>query len=212
MTNVEIDLQNTLKLTMDPFENFRQWFALARENMGEEMATAMTLATVSDKGEPRARVVLLKRISRDQSGQQGFCFFTNFDSPKGLELTQNGHAALVFFWPALGKQIRIEGSVVRLNETEADAYFKSRPRGSQIGAWASPQSQKINSREELVQRVSEVEARFADAEVPRPQNWGGWFLLPSRFEFWQAGEFRLHDRFLFSRKNDGGWDCSRLAP
>lgn len=204
--------QSELGLTMDPFENFRHWFAEAQKAMGDELASAMTLATVAKSGKPSARIVLHKGLGRDSQGREGFCLFTNFNSPKSRELAESGRAALVFFWPPLGRQIRVEGEVTRLSDAESDAYFASRPRGSQIGAWASPQSQKIDSRDELLARVAEVEKRFPEsAPVPRPPNWGGWFLLPEKMEFWQAGEFRLHNRFIFER-GDAGWSRSRLAP
>lgn len=207
------DKNSDLGLTMDPFENFRRWLAEAQQTMGEELATAMTLATVSKSGKPTARIVLHKGLGRDAQGREGFCLFSNFNSPKSRELAESGRAALVFFWPPLGRQIRVEGEVARLSDAESDAYFASRPRGSQIGAWASPQSQKIASRAELLERVAEAEKRFPEpTPVPRPPNWGGWFLLPEKFEFWQAGEFRLHDRFVFESTGDGGWTRSRLAP
>ncbi len=207
------DMHN-LNLSMDPFENFQHWLAEAKASMGEEMATAMTLATASKSGRPSARIVLFKGTCRDPKGLEGFKLFGNYESQKSRELLENTQAALVFFWPLLGRQIRVEGPVERLSDQEADAYFASRPRGSRLGAWASPQSQKINTRDELVARVVEVEKRFgSDGEVPRPDNWGGWLLVPERFEFWQAGEYRLHDRFLFERAPTGeGWQRSRLAP
>lgn len=205
---------NNLGLTMNPFENFSIWLADAQKAMGEELGTAMTLATVSKSGKPSARIVLHKGLTRDSKGRDGFCLYSNFNSPKSRDLAESGRAALVFFWAPLGRQVRVEGAVTRLSDAESDAYFRSRPRGSQIGAWASPQSQKINSRAELLERVAEVEKRFPESTpVPRPPNWGGWFLLPETFEFWQAGEFRLHDRFIFERDpENGGWTRSRLAP
>lgn len=202
-----------LGLTMDPFENFRSWLAEAQKAMGEELATAMTLATVSKSGQPSARIVLHKGLGRDSEGREGFCLFSNFNSPKSRDLAESGQAALVFFWPPFGRQIRVEGRVSRLSDQASDEYFASRPRGSQIGAWASPQSQKIGSRAELLERVAEVEKRYSgESVIPRPSNWGGWFLLPDRIEFWQAGEFRLHDRFIFERGENGQWSRSRLAP
>jgi pyridoxamine 5'-phosphate oxidase len=203
-----------LNLSMDPFENFQLWLAEAKASMGEEMATAMTLATASKSGRPSARIVLFKGTGHDPKGLEGFKLFGNYESQKSRELLENAQAALVFFWPLLGRQIRAEGPVERLSDYEADIYFASRPRGSRLGAWASPQSQKIKNREELIARLADVEKRFgSEGEVPRPQNWGGWLLVPERFEFWQAGEFRLHDRYLFERSAQGaGWQRSRLAP
>jgi pyridoxamine 5'-phosphate oxidase len=201
-----------LKLTMNPFENFRAWFAAAEKALGgTEPASAMTLATASAQGAPSARIVLYKGLGHAADGQEGFRIFTNFESRKSRDLSVNPNAALVFHWAPLGRQLRVEGKVIRVSDAEADAYFASRARGSRIGAWASPQSQKIQNREELLARVRDVEARFS-AEVPRPPNWGGWLLVPELFEFWQAGESRLHDRFVFDRAADGQWQTSRLAP
>lgn len=234
-------LLNNLKLTINPFDSFRRWLSEAEVAMnGVEEAAAMTLATASASGIPSARIVLYKGIARDAGGREGFQLFTNFDSHKSQDLQVNPRAALVFFWPVLNRQIRIQGEVVRLSATDADKYFASRPRGSQIGAWASPQSQKIKSREELLERVKLIAQRFQsgeksgqkddqkdnqkngdnnELEIPRPANWGGWLLIPDRIEFWQAGESRLHDRFLYERKEDetesagkGIWEVSRLAP
>jgi len=207
----------------DPFENFLEWSTAAEQAKLPE-ATAMTLATASREGVPSARIVLYKGLTQGSSGQKGFRLFTNYDSHKAQDLLSNPRAALVFFWaqmplaglPPVNRQIRVEGTIEKLSDTEADEYFQSRPHGSRIGAWASPQSQKIASREELLARVASAEQRFKDPShfVPRPPNWGGFLLVPSRFEFWQAGEFRLHDRFIFERdqalKNQ--WQISRLAP
>jgi pyridoxamine 5'-phosphate oxidase len=199
-----------LKLTMDPFENFERWMGEAQAAKLPE-PTAMTLATASRTGRPSARIVLYKGLSQ-QSGK-GFRLFTNYESRKSGDLNDNSYAALVFFWAPLNRQIRVEGQVEKLNDAESDLYFQSRPRGSRIGAWASPQSQKIKSREELLERVRKVEERFQNEEmIPRPPNWGGWLLVPERIEFWQAGEFRLHDRFVFEREKAGGWSVSRLSP
>lgn len=201
-----------LGLTENPFDNFLKWLGEA-EMAGVVEPTAMTLATVDAQGRPHARVVLYKGFSQRADGQKGFKLFTNYDSPKASDLQQNGYAALVFFWAPLGRQIRVEGRVERLPEDESDAYFASRPRGSQIGAWASPQSKELKNREELLERVRFYEEKFSGKkEVPRPPNWGGWRLMPERFEFWQAGESRLHDRFRFESIDGRTWKICRLAP
>lgn len=201
-----------LGLTTDPYENFLNWLNEA-EKAGVTEPTAMTLATVDSQGRPHARVVLYKGLSAKSDGQRGFKLFTNYESPKASDLQENGLAALVFFWAPLGRQIRVEGRVEKLPDVESDAYFASRPRGSQIGAWASPQSKVIQNREELLERVRFYEEKFANvSEIPRPPNWGGWRLMPELFEFWQAGEFRLHDRFRFEKTGDGTWKIYRLAP
>lgn len=205
----ELDL---IGLTTNPYDNFLNWLSEAEKAEVVE-PTAMTLATVDAQGRPHARVVLYKGFSTRPDGQLGFKLFTNYESPKAADLQENGFAALVFFWAPLGRQIRVEGRVEKLPEAESDAYFASRPRGSQIGAWASPQSKVIKSRAELLERVRFYEEKFANvSEVPRPPNWGGWRLMPELFEFWQAGEFRLHDRFRFEKAEDGTWKICRLAP
>lgn len=208
---MEIDT-GALRLTKDPFENFARWMTEAEASSSPE-PTAMTLATASRDGRPSARVVLFKGMGVTASGEKGFCFFTNYDSPKSRELLENPYAALVFFWAPLGRQIRIDGRVEKVTEAESNDYFASRPRGSRIGAWASTQSRPIQSREELLKRVKDFEERYPGEVVPRPSNWGGWILVPTAMEFWQAGEFRLHDRFLFSRSSCGSsWDIARLSP
>lgn len=205
-----IDFGN-IQLSLDPFEGFERWMReAAAANLVEP--TAMTLATASKTARPSARIVLYKGLSRRSDGATGFCLYTNYESQKSQDLLQNPQAALVFYWAPLKRQIRIEGIVERLPEAESDAYFRSRPRGSRIGAWASPQSQKLKSREELLARVREIEKRFPSDEVPRPPNWGGWLLVPDRIEFWQAGESRLHDRFLYEKAAGQAWNVSRLAP
>lgn len=208
---VMMDDLKQLELGMDPFENFSRWLEKA-EGAGLIEPTAMTLATVDGQGRPHARIVLYKGLSAAPEGRRGFKIFTNYDSPKASDLKDNGFAALVFFWPSLGRQIRVEGAVERLPDVESDEYFASRPRGSQIGAWASPQSQRIASREELLERVRSVEEKFSGVEVPRPLNWGGWRLMPNRIEFWQAGDFRLHDRIRFESDDGKTWQVYRLAP
>ncbi|MET4104798.1 pyridoxamine 5'-phosphate oxidase [Hymenobacter sp. UYP22] len=200
-TLTEADVQ------MEAVVQFRAWLEEAIAARVEE-PSAMTLATVNEAGQPAARVVLLKGLPQDE----GFLFFTNYESRKGQELATSPLAALTFFWPALERQVRVEGRVEKAPETVSTEYFQSRPRSSQIGAWASPQSQPIRTREELEEREQEVAARFAGQEqLPRPDNWGGYLLRPQRIEFWQGRPSRLHDRLVYER-HPGGWKISRLAP
>jgi pyridoxamine 5'-phosphate oxidase len=192
-------------MTTDPI-------ALARELLAERRATeptdatAMTLATADAAGRPSARMVLLKGID-----DRGFVFFTNHESRKARELAENPFAALCLHWPRAAEQLRVEGRVERITDAESDLYFATRPRGSQIGAWASAQSAPLPSREALLDRVREVEARFAGRDVPRPPFWGGYRLVPDRIERWRGQESRLHDRQLFVRDGDG-WRVERLYP
>jgi len=190
----------------DPLELFHDWLAAA-EAAGEPEPNAMALATVSPDGQPRVRYVLLKYV---QDG--GFVFFTNYASLKGLDLAATPRAALVFWWPQLERQIRIEGTVERLSEAASDAYFSERPRGSQLGAWSSQQSAPVRDRNELSDAQAANEAKFAGQPVPRPAGWGGYLVSPERIEFWQGREDRLHDRFEYSRVVGTGWRVRRLAP
>ena len=166
----------------------------------------MTLATCTREGRPSARIVLLRGID-----ERGFAFFTNYESRKSCELDTNPWAALVFYWHDMERQVRVEGQVERVSADESDEYFHSRPASSRIGAWASPQSQVIASREDLEQRCGDIEAQFADGTIPRPPNWGGYRLAPTTIEFWQGRASRLHDRLRYIRKNQGGWLIERLA-
>jgi pyridoxamine 5'-phosphate oxidase len=184
---------------------FSTWFAEAKD-AGLYEPNAMTLATADAAGRPTARIVLLKGLDA-----RGFCFFTNYASRKGQELAANPQAALLFWWGLLERQIRIEGRVEKLSAAESDAYFQSRPRGAQLGAWASPQSQVIPDRQILEDRLAQLEAEYAHAEPPRPPHWGGYRLVPDALEFWQGGVHRLHDRLLYTRQA-GGWTLARLAP
>jgi pyridoxamine 5'-phosphate oxidase len=188
----------------DPFDQFARWFDEAVAAALPE-PNAMTLATVDAAGRPAARVVLLKGIDA-----RGLVFHTNYDSRKGREMSAEPHVALLFFWVELQRQVRVEGIAERTSAEESDAYFAARPRGSQLSAWASPQSAPVSDRAWLEAQVASMEARFTSA-VPRPPNWGGFRVVPSRFEFWQGRESRLHDRLVWS--NEGGrWTIGRLAP
>lgn len=190
----------------DPLRQFEKWFQQAlAANLPEP--NAMTLATATPDGRPSARVVLLKGCDAS-----GFTFFTNYDSRKGRELTANPRAALLFFWSELQRQVRIEGTVERVTEAESDAYFRSRPLGSRLGAWASRQSEVIASRNVLEDRVRELAQRFPDGEVPRPPHWGGFRVRPLTIEFWQGRPDRLHDRLRYQRVQPGGWRIVRLSP
>ncbi len=191
----------------DPFDAFTALWARVQQTApdGFDPAT-VALATSDASGRPSVRMVLLRGVGRD-----GFLFYTNYDSRKAADLDANPKAAVCGFWHWLRQQVRIEGRVVKATPGESDAYFASRPRGSQIGAWASPQSRPIASCEELEARLRDVERRFGAGPVPRPESWGGYRLVPDRMEFWEEGPSRLHDRLLFVR--DGGdWSRVRLAP
>jgi pyridoxamine 5'-phosphate oxidase len=190
-----------------PFSLFRDVWARAERAAPAGADHCVTvLATADGAGRPSARVVLLRGFD-----EEGFVFYTNYASRKALQLEASPRAALCFYWHWLEEQVRVEGDVVRVTREESDAYFASRPRGSQIGAWASKQSQPLTSRSELEARYHELSRQFADGPVPRPEFWGGYRLFPDRIEFWKAGEFRLHDRLAFSRTADG-WVESRLYP
>ena len=191
----------------DPMFVLERWLGEAKSQTGFA-ATAMSLATVTQSGDPDVRVVLLQAIRKD-----GLVFFTNLTSPKGKHMLANGKAAACFHWPALGRQVRVRGTVHRVEDAYADQYFASRPRGSQIGAHASAQSSIIADRAALIDRVNELGHRFAGASVPRPDHWSGMCLVPSEVEFWEDGADRLHDRMLFTRPVGAGlWSAARLAP
>ncbi|AYC33828.1 pyridoxamine 5'-phosphate oxidase [Pseudomonas cavernae] len=192
----------------EPFTLFRQWFddALHTEQLPVE-PNAMTLATVDAEGRPHCRVLLLKGLD-----QLGFTFFSNYDSAKGEQLVARPYAAMTFFWPALERQVRIEGRVERVTADESDAYFQVRPLGSRLGAWASPQSRVIRDRTELEALLTETEQRFLDQAPHCPPHWGGYRLLPERIEFWQGRASRLHDRLNYRLQADGLWQRERLAP
>jgi pyridoxamine 5'-phosphate oxidase len=189
----------------DPVARVAALLAKAREVEPHD-ATAMTLATIDARGRPAARLVLLKGVDA-----RGFVFFTNRESRKGRDLARSPFAALCIHWPASQQQVRVEGRVELASDAESDDYFQTRPRESQLGAWASRQSEPLASREELLARVAEVAARFPGA-VPRPPQWGGYRLVPDRIEIWFAGPARLHDRFEYQRAEDGSWTMTRLNP
>ncbi len=190
----------------DPIAQFERWFAAAQQSAAAE-PNAMTLATAASDGQPSARTVLLKDVDA-----RGFVFYTNYRSRKGRELDANARAALVFWWPPLERQVRIEGAVERVETETSEAYFRSRPRGSQLGTWASPQSEVVGARAELEERLAEAEARYRGQHVPRPPHWGGYRVVPETVEFWQGRPGRLHDRLRYLRTADGSWTMERLAP
>jgi len=189
----------------DPFALFDAWFKAARKS-GLYLPEAMTVASASPEGRPSARMVLLKSFD-----DAGFVFFTNYTSRKAGELDANPFASLLFHWPLLQRQVRIEGRVERVSRKESAAYYHSRPHGSQIGAWASDQSSRLDKRSTLEKRVKELEAKHPEGDVPLPDHWGGYRIVPDRIEFWQGRPFRLHDRIIFERP-EGVWETHRLYP
>jgi pyridoxamine 5'-phosphate oxidase len=194
-------------LDPDPIAQFAAWFEEAEREV--PLADAITLATVDAEGAPDARMVLLKGVD-----ERGFRFFTNYESAKAGQLDARPRAALIAYWREQDRQVRVRGAVSRLDSDSSDAYFASRPRGSQIGAWASPQSRVLADRAALDGRVEELERRYEGREVPRPPHWGGYLLEPVQIEFWQGQVSRLHDRFRYSREEPGAgeWLIERLAP
>ncbi len=194
------------ELLADPFAQFERWVADVRAAKVSDWE-AITLATSTPDGRPSARVVFLRGADA-----RGFVFYTNYGSRKGRQLAANAHAALVLHWRELERQVCIEGTVSRLPAEESDAYFADRPRQSQLGAWASVQSEPLESTEVLEQRVDELGRRFANGPIPRPDHWGGYRLVPQRIEFWQGRPSRLHDRFVYDLQADGTWTKQRLNP
>ncbi|MGE5333288.1 MAG: pyridoxamine 5'-phosphate oxidase [Nitrososphaerota archaeon] len=190
----------------DPIRQFQVWFDAARDALSPE-PNAMALATVGDDGRPSLRMVLLKGVD-----ERGFVFYTNYESRKGRELADTPWAALTFFWPEMERQIRIEGRVERVSAEESDSYFHSRPIGSQLSASASEQSAVISGRDVLEKRVAELSERYQGQEIPRPQNWGGFRVIPDTIEFWQGRVSRLHDRLRYRLLADGRWQIERLSP
>ncbi|MFZ4125973.1 MAG: pyridoxamine 5'-phosphate oxidase [Rickettsiales bacterium] len=190
----------------DPIALFTTWFSEAKAHSAISEPTAMTLATATISGTPSARIVLLKQVDT-----AGFVFFTNYHGRKSVELADNPKAALCFYWMPLEKQVRVEGHVEKVSDAASDAYFNSRERGRQIGAWASLQSQPLASREALDARFEAIEKQYEGKPIPRPPHWGGWRLVPKTIEFWHQGQYRLHDRFIFTRENDA-WVKTYLYP
>lgn len=191
----------------DPFEIFEEWLAEAQKSEPND-PNGLALATADATGRPAVRMVLLKGFDAD-----GFVFYTNLESNKGQDLAANPQAAMLFHWKTLRRQIRIEGPVSPVSADEADAYFASRPRGSQIGAWASDQSRPLEGKWALEKRVAAFTAKFGVSEVPRPEHWSGFRLVPNRIEFWKDGAFRLHDRFVFTRSDrEASWSVEQLFP
>jgi len=193
----------------NPIEIFATWFAEAKNTPAITEATAMILATASKEGLPSARVMLLKGFD-----ERGFTFFTNFESRKSNEIKDNPHAALCFAWLPIGKQVRIEGKIEQVSDAEADEYYASRPLISRIGAWASSQSRPLDSREILMQKVEELKKIYSEQNPPpRPPHWSGRRVIPNRIEFWQEGEFRLHDRNVYTRETPtSNWQVGKLYP
>jgi pyridoxamine 5'-phosphate oxidase len=190
---------------LDPFLQFTRWW---KEAVGSDITevNAMTLATCNKEGMPSARTVLLKDYDKS-----GFVFFSNYESRKAKDIDENPQASLLFFWKELERQVRIEGRIEKVDATESDSYFHSRPEGSRIGAWASPQSRVVRSRDVIEEDVRRYQAAFEQAPIPRPPHWGGYRVIPVHIEFWQGRPSRLHDRILYSIEADS-WKISRLAP
>jgi pyridoxamine 5'-phosphate oxidase len=193
------------KLDADPYELFDSWFAEAKASEIND-PDAMAIASVDSAGMPSVRMVLLKEVV-----PEGFVFYTNYNSRKSAELLATGKASFVMHWKSLRRQVRVCGQVVQVPAEQSDSYFSSRPRGSRIGAWASDQSKPLASRQELQAAVAATEARYSD-DIPRPPHWGGFLIRPDEIEFWADGEFRLHDRFRFTKSASGTWQAQRLYP
>jgi pyridoxamine 5'-phosphate oxidase len=194
-------------LPANPYLLFAGWLAEARDTDTVYEHNAMTLATATVDGRPSARVVLLRGFD-----EQGFCFYTNYDSRKGEEIAANPWVALVFWWGALGRQVRVEGTIGRLTPAESDAYYQSRSLGSRLGAWVSPQSQVIPDRVFLEEGLRRLEAKYGEQPPPRPSQWGGYRVVPVSIEFWQSAPHRLHDRLRYTLNPDHSWNLERLAP
>lgn len=190
----------------NPFDQFEEWFNDAIE-ANIDLPDAMTLATATPDGIPSARMVVLRGFDK-----KGFCFYTDYDSQKGRELAANPHAAVVFYWRELDRQVRITGTIVKITDTESDAYFASRPRESQLAVWTERQTVVISGREHLEQNFENAKLAYADKDIPRPSHWGGYRLIPTLFEFWQGSPSRLHDRIRYTLIEDGNWTIETLSP
>jgi pyridoxamine 5'-phosphate oxidase len=199
-------MPDSSSVVTDPFAKFHEWMTEAWSHEPED-ANAMTLATATPGGVPSARIVLLKGADA-----RGFVFYTNVDSRKGEELAANTHAALLFHWKPQARQVRIEGRVESVTDAESDAYFATRARVSRLGAWASDQSRVLPERALLERRLADFEAKYPGDDIPRPPNWSGFRVIPTRFEFWQGMPFRLHDRTVYTRAAAGGWTIGKLYP
>lgn len=197
---------NETEADSNPFRQFKKWFDQALAAQLTE-PNAMTLATTTPDGKPSARIVLLKDFD-----PRGFVFYTNYNSQKGQELAENPQASLVFWWAELERQVRVSGRVEKVSENESDAYFHSRPLNSRLGAWASNQSEVIESRKILEQRLWELQAEYQNQDVQRPRHWGGLRVIPTEIEFWQGRSSRLHDRLRYTRLNNDNWQIERLSP
>jgi len=204
----DYQLQSLLEndIQKNPIDQFSTWWNQAIESQIDEV-NAMTLATVDANHKPSARIVLLKDFDKN-----GFVFFTNYNSKKGLDMLSNKNVALVFFWKELERQVRVEGTIEKVSEDISDAYFNSRPESSRIGAWASPQSTVIPSREILETNFQNYQTEFEKKEINRPQHWGGYIVKPELIEFWQGRSSRLHDRIVYRKDGNEGWNINRLAP
>lgn len=190
----------------NPFDQFEKWFNAAIE-ANIDLPDAMTLATATPDGIPSARMVVLRGFDK-----KGFCFYTDYDSQKGGELAANPHAAAVFYWRELDRQVRISGTIVKMTDTESDAYFANRPRDSQLAVWTERQTVVISGREHLEQNFEKAKLTYADKRIPRPTHWGGYRLMPTMFEFWQGSPSRLHDRLRYTLIEDGNWTIETLSP
>ena len=191
----------------NPMELFKDWFLNADASNAIEETNAMTIATIGNDGFPKSRVVLLKKYT-----EEGFIFYTNYTSEKGKAIEENKHICLSFFWPALEQQIIIKGTAEKLAANLSDGYFKSRPKGSKLGAWASPQSTVVSSKKELETQLTSLEKEYEEKEIPRPAHWGGYLIKPISLEFWQGRPNRMHDRIRYSLRKDFSWKLERLAP
>jgi pyridoxamine 5'-phosphate oxidase len=190
-----------------PMDLFKDWFLNADASNTIEETNAMTISTIGNDGYPKSRVVLLKKYT-----EEGFVFYTNYTSEKGKAIEENNHICLSFFWPALEQQIIIKGTVEKISEEESDAYFNSRPTGSKLGAWASPQSTVVASKEDLKIQLNSLEKKYDGKEIPRPEHWGGYIVKPISVEFWQGRPNRMHDRIRYSLTKDFSWKLERMAP